>query len=600
MNPSNIITSVNTNSAFLFLEDTAPKVRCPDGSYIVLPNVPWSRWYLRTHFKTLQATKEALKWYKDCDPLALPKLCGLNTQLREYQKLALARMILSNCALWLDMGLGKTLICLAHSVYRFIYFNETTSLIICPPTIFVTWKDEITKHLSIPNEIIIAHSTDKLKNLSKIRAEKPKTLSFILTSYESLNSVREILETLLIHNIYLDESSKIKNMAAKRTQSIHAIARFFSKSKKFCLSGTPSTKDPLGLYSQYEILGKNFSGSQSYLAFEKKYAVSKLFMTIRLPHGKVTSIDVDLPDNKENWLRTHCPPGQNNSYYNLGYCFGAPTMPGQTSIAVLNHHKRNIKFKNLEELHKITQTHAYTLEKLKVLDELPEKIYEKLVIELSPEQKKAYKELVDSSRTTINSIPFSFTRSSPFVKLHQIANGYILDLEKKPVFFSEQPKLKELENLLEQIGDKKLVIWSPFIAQINQVTDFLQAHEIKTSKLTGSVSVIERENIIHEFQNETGTQILVANPAVGGFGLNLTCASYEIFMTNWFSPDVRKQAEDRLHRLGQKNSVTVIDLVSSGTLEVSLLRNTFNKIDMENKIISMSVIMGEESSTTPH
>jgi SNF2 family DNA or RNA helicase len=431
--------------------------------------------------------------------------------------------------------------------------------------------------------------------MAQMHGAAPTRPKFIITSYETLESIRENLENLPIAAIYFDESSKIKNSAAQRTKTAHALVNSMPWVKRFCLSGTPSTKNPLGFYSQYELLAKNSTGFGSYSAFEKHYAITKLYMNVRLPSGKVIGIDIEEDPQGLIWLNARKPWGSSQTYAELGYSFARfPKTPEE--IKILGFYRRNVKFINEQDLHATTQKMAYTLFKKDVLPELPEKIYQQRLLELSDAQKKAYHEVLAESRTTIQNIPFSFSDiGSPYAKMHQIANGYILK-QGQPVFFSSQPKLNELEQILEEAGDQKIIIWSPFLAQIQQVLEFTEKQGLKALTLTGKDDSNSRQTKIHAFQNDPETQVFIANPAVGGLGLNLTCSSLEIFMTNWFTPDSRIQAEDRCHRLGQKNAVTIIDLVSAGTLEPGVLENTRREINLERKIISMSFLTGGKSN----
>ena len=588
---------VNKKSAILTLNSNDEPIVSFDDKHLKLQNTEWSRWYLRTHFAHLQADGRAREWYMQFDPTHLEPIHGLLTQPWTHQRLAANRMWMSNCALWLDMGLGKTGLCILNSLRMRQHGLGDTFLTLCPPSVFVTWEDEIAKHIdpALKPKIFLAHGPKKDAALASLRADDSNSPKFILSTYETLENIRETLQTIRIAAAYLDESSKVKNWEAKRTQSLHRFLRSMPTMRRFLLSGTPSTKNCLGFYSQYEALGKGFSGQPSYLAFEKRYAVNKLFMTVRLPHGRITSLDVDNgEESMSHWLAEHYPPNSHESYLSLGYEFSKnPRQRNQ--IKILNYHKRNIRFVNQEELHAVTQTHAYTVYKDEVFKDLPPKSYVKRVLEMTDEQKKAYRELVENSRTEINKIPFSFDRSSPFAKLHQIANGYIVDQNHEAHFFKQQPKLDELRQIFEEVGRQKVMIWSPFRPQIAQLSEFLKKEiGIDAIELHGGVNIEDRKHAVHAFQDEKGAQAMVCNPAVGGLGLNLTCAALEIFVTNWFTPDVRKQAEDRLHRPGQTRAVTVLDLVMKGSLEVALLRSMRNEIDMERRTITMSVLLGKE------
>jgi SNF2 family DNA or RNA helicase len=499
-------------------------------------------------------------------------------------------MKLSNCCLFHDMGLGKTFCAIAFSLWLRNQGAVPLFLVLCPPTIFVTWEDDVALHAANARCVIL-HGASKEKNLAGVRAGAIDRPTFLLTTYETLETIREKLQQMPIAAIYFDESSKIKTWESKRTQSAHALVNALQKARRFCLSGTPSTKDPLGLYSQYEILGPGFSGHNSYASFANRYAVTKLFATIKLPHGRVTSVGGD-PIEMQHWLWEHQPPGQVESYGQLGWSFD---QKAPQRIRILGYHKRNIKFINQDELHAITQRNAYTLRKQDVLLELPPKTRQRRSIELSPEQRKAYNEMLETNATALANTDFNFNSyDSPYAKLQQIANGYITGADGSVTYFGTQPKLNELAQIVEELGEQKLVVWSPFRPQIAKTVEFLRDKDIALVELHGGISHGDRRDIIHAFQAPDGPQVLVANPSVGGLGLNLVSACTEVFLSNWYAPDVRIQAEDRLWRSGQVNPVTVLDLVSKGTLEVRILRTVLGEIKAENKRIAMSVLLGKE------
>ena len=287
---------------------------------VVLDDTPYSRWWLKVNLAHLNSTEDARKWYLQFPP-KLPPIKGLLIKPWNHQELAIYRMLLSNTAEFLDMGCGKTLTALALCLCLYEN-NQNYFLCVAPPTVFVTWLDEIASKIdpALNSKVYVLHGVHKAKRLADLRSNTEKCPKFILTTYETLESVRPALQTLPIAAVFFDESSKVKNITAKRTKSCHALVNAIPGMRRYCLSGTPSTKNCLGLFSQLELLGPCFSGHHTFTSFEKKYAVSKLFAMIRLPHGKITSVDADdAADSFPRWLATHYPPGSTQSYASLGY-----------------------------------------------------------------------------------------------------------------------------------------------------------------------------------------------------------------------------------------------------------------------------------------
>jgi SNF2 family DNA or RNA helicase len=185
------------------------------------------------------------------------------------------------------------------------------------------------------------------------------------------------------------------------------------------------------------------------------------------------------------------------------------------------------------------------------------------------------------------------SRNSPFMKLHQIANSFIKDGDTVE-YFKNDPKLEALIDIVEESGDQKLIVWSPYHAQLEAIKVALHTKKITYRMLHGKLSHKQKDESKLSFQTDAKIKVLVANPEVGGLGLNLQCASVEVFMSNWWKPDIRAQAEDRAYRPGQTRRVTIIDLVAKGTVEVKIIRDINQKQDTENQIIKPTDLMGEE------
>jgi len=78
---------------------------------------------------------------------------------------------------------------------------------------------------------------------------------------------------------------------------------------------------------------------------------------------------------------------------------------------------------------------------------------------------------------------------------------------------------------------------------------------------------------------------MVSNPHTGGRGLTLTAASHMIFYSNSYDLELRIQAEDRIHRIGQEQSCTYVDLVCENTVDEKILASLKNKINISNEVL---------------
>ena len=589
--PSDI--PVNKKYLLNYTPENGPVVTSTNNKSIKIANNDFGRWFVRTHFSEMGGTDEGLTWYAENDPTKPISTPFLKSVLRTYQNLMLFRMMLGNCGMFFDMGLGKTIISIAYCLNRFALHQEKHFLIVCPPSLFTEWQAEITKHVQ-PNfirKVVVAYGLKRKKVLTEIKKYPSKGPTFVITSYGTVKALMNDLHAIPFNAIFLDEAHKIKNLNSARTKSIYELKDCHPNASRFELTGSPSTNDPIGFYSLFEWLQKGFSGSPNFKIYKDMYQNSMLFMRVRMPDGHEKHIRAEPDTQILRWLHSNNPPGSSQSYGQLGYRFNK--VPGNKVLQILNYYPRVFGNKNLDKLHWITQQCSYTLYKTDVINELPEKVYIVREIELPRVTRKEYDKMLVSNAVELNNKHINFgSRNSPFMKLHQIANSFI-KFGTEVEYFKNDPKLEAMLDIIEESGDQKLLIWSPYHAQLAAIEKTLTAKKITFRMLHGKLTQSQKDESKLSFQTKPEIKVLVSNPEVGGLGLNLQCASVEIFMCNWWKPDVRNQAEDRAYRPGQTRRVTIIDLQAKGTIEVKLNRDIKGKIDTEKQILKPSDLIGE-------
>jgi SNF2 family DNA or RNA helicase len=89
---------------------------------------------------------------------------------------------------------------------------------------------------------------------------------------------------------------------------------------------------------------------------------------------------------------------------------------------------------------------------------------------------------------------------------------------------------------------------------------------------------------VERFQNDQKCRFFVGNPATGGYGITLTAANTVVYYSNSYSLEQRLQSEDRAHRIGQKNPVLYVDLVTPGTVDIKIVLALAKKIDVQAQI----------------
>ena len=150
-----------------------------------------------------------------------------------------------------------------------------------------------------------------------------------------------------------------------------------------------------------------------------------------------------------------------------------------------------------------------------------------------------------------------------------------------------------LINILKQENKRKILIFSQFTKVLNIIGERLQEENISYLYLDGKTEPKERVKLVDKFNNSGESRVFLISLKAGGTGLNLTSASMVIHFDPWFNPAVENQASDRAHRIGQKNVVNIIKLISKDTVEEKVIAMQENKKELIEDIINSNL----ESST---
>ena len=132
----------------------------------------------------------------------------------------------------------------------------------------------------------------------------------------------------------------------------------------------------------------------------------------------------------------------------------------------------------------------------------------------------------------------------------------------------ESGKLLLLEELIKENidGGHRILIFSQFTSMLSIIKDMLLENNIDYKYLDGSTNIMDRGRLVKEFNEGEGDVFLISLKA-GGTGLNLTGADTVIHFDPWWNPAVEEQASDRAYRIGQKNTVHVMKLITKDTIE---------------------------------
>jgi len=444
---------------------------------------------------------------------------------------------------FMEMGTGKSKVLIDNMGMLFLAGKINFALVIAPKGVYRNWvAKEIPEHMSddVPHRVIRWVSGPNKKQKEEMRSVQDKFdgLTIFVMNVEAFSSLKGQTAGAWMAKMFggngliaIDESTTIKNHKAKRTKMLMKLGAQFKYRR--LLTGSPVTKSPMDIYSQCEFLRPGLLGYESYYAFQGRYAVTQR------------------------------------------RAMGAQAF------------QQIVGYKNLDELTVNIDRYSFRVLKKDCLD-LPEKIYTIRYVTLTDEQAKMYSLLQQQAMLMFDdgemvSAPAVITQ---MLRIQQVMSGHLKTDDGEMKYFPSR-RMDALEEITEE-HQGKAIIWSRFRYDIIQITEMLNKKYGKGSAAAyfGDTSDEDRHNIVLNFQNPNHPlKYFVGNPATAGYGLTLTEANLVVYYANDFNLETRIQSEDRAHRIGQRNNVTYVDLISEGTLDEKIVESLRNKINIGAKVL---------------
>ena len=442
-------------------------------------------------------------------------------------------------AYFMEMGTGKTKVLIDNMSMLYDKGKIDGALIIAPKGVVGTWyTNELPTHLPnhIENVTVLWQA-----NITKTQQEKLDTLFKIEESLHILIMNVEAFSTekgkkfadkfLRSHKtlMAIDESTTIKNPKAGRTKNILNLAH--DAKYRRIMTGSPVTKNPLDLFTQCYFLDPFHLEHESYYSFRTRYAIMKT--------ANISGRQIQLVSG----------------------------------------------FKNLGELSDKLKSFAYRVLKEDCLD-LPDKIFIKRQITLSPDQRKLYDQMRKKALAILEG-KVSSTKNSltQLMRLQQITCGHFTD-DTGSVQPIENNRVNELMDVLEDV-EGKAIIWAHYQYDINAIIKAVV-------KKYGPGSVVdyygltpknERQDNITKFQGDPKCRFFIGTPSTGGYGITLTAANTVIYYSNGYDLEKRLQSEDRAHRMGQKKPVTYVDINAEDTVDEKIVKALRKKINIASQVL---------------
>jgi SNF2 family DNA or RNA helicase len=300
------------------------------------------------------------------------------------------------------------------------------------------------------------------------------------------------------------------------------------------MTGSPVTRNPLDLYTQCYFLDPFHLNHTSYYSFRNRYAVMK--------SANISGRSINLV---------------------VGY-------------------------QNLSELSDKLKPFSYRVLKDDCLD-LPDKVYMKRQIDLTPEQVRLYRQMKQEALATLNGKTVTtVTALTQIMRLQQITCGHFV-ADDGTTQNIKHNRMTELMNILEEV-EGKAIIWAHWQRDVELITAAIEKQYGPGSVVHyyGKTLPEQRDYAIRNFKENDKVRFFVGTPATGGYGITLTQANTVIYYSNGYDLEKRMQSEDRAHRIGQTKKVTYIDLIAEDTVDTKIVKSLRKKIDIASKV------MGEE------
>ena len=349
----------------------------------------------------------------------------------------------------------------------------------------------------------------------------------IITTYGTARVDIDILKQHKFNYIILDESQSIKNAGSQSSKAV----RLLRSNYKLVLTGTPIENGVQELWSQLSFVNPGLLGNLN--SFNERF---------------VTPIE-----------------------------------------------KGKDEFK-MQQLKAIIKPFVLRRTKDQVAKDLPEKTEQIIYCQMTDEQAEAYETTKSYYRNeilkSVSEIGMSrshFTLLKGLTRLRQIANHPILANKDYEFGSGKFDEVIARANTAKAEGHKVLM-FSQFVKQLDIYRNNFDLNKHPYSYLDGSMTNIERQNAVTNFQTKEDLPFFLISLKAGGLGLNLTNADYVFLIDPWWNPAIERQAVDRTHRIGQTKSVFIYKFITKDTVEEKIIA-----LQNKKKLLADNIITTEES-----
>lgn len=423
-----------------------------------------------------------------------------------------------------DMGLGKTLQTLAWIAWlRGEQAVKEPMLVVCPKSVQDNWRSEAARFFPQLTVEVWGRASAGKSGLGG-------GADLLIIHYAQLRIHEDLIKAVTWGAVILDEAQAIKNPTSQNAQAACGL----QARHRLALTGTPIENRLLDLWSIFAfampgVLGtraaftRNFDGREDALARRRLAARTRPFLLRRTKN----EVARDLPDRVEEDLTVELEGAQAALYQAELKRARAELLKAETSKQL-----DKLRFNMLTSLLRLRQICCHP---------------RLLGLDAADTAKKGRKKAAEPA--------------------------------------SESAKVAALMELLEPLMEEgqKVLVFSQFVEMLAIIEAEIQERGWKSFKLTGQTE--ERGTLVNDFQTHAGAATFLISLKAGGFGLNLTAASYVVLFDPWWNPAVEAQAIDRTHRIGQQQTVFAYRLIVKNSIEEKIRLLQKQKGGLANDIL---------------
>lgn len=467
-------------------------------------------------------------WVKDLDrkdllselELLLPKGFKFKTKPFKHQLVAMIVGIYNPKFLWFfNMGLGKSKITLDLLQYYRLTEKINKTLVLVPSPISIeSFREQIDIHSYFTHVALYGSKEERWRILEETDVDiyvmnYAGLLSMLVDRNDRVLPPASVIERFSKHfdAMIMDEIHMAKSIKTWTYKLSLLISRNFKVI--YGLTGTPFGRDPMDLWAQFHLIDNGETLGRSISIYRAA------FFTVSI--NRWGGYEYNFIKSKEALLQ------------------------------------RRLRNKSLR----------YSDEEVK---ELPKKVTQQIRLTMPPENRGYYKSIVDG----LIAVKGDYIKiEAVFVRLRQICSGFLqhkLDDEKITITFDNNPKLEALLDIINGTPeDSKVVVFHEYIHSGNIISETLNKHKIKHTRLYGGTK--DKVGAKNEFIHNKDVKVFLVNSQSGGTSLNLQVANYVIYFESPVSPIIRNQSEKRVWRTGQTKRTYIYDLVIAHSVEEKIL-----------------------------